>query len=112
MRICFRPHAALGVTMKRIFSVGIAVAAIDLLIPALLWASGEAAGNLVVVADTRRVSSGILRYIADLYNTSPWVFACWAVVLTAFYGFVLGFLMDKIMMRTGLDLKSRKILEH
>jgi hypothetical protein len=99
-------------TMKRIFSALIAVAAIDLLIPALLWASGEAAGNLVVVADTRRVTSGILRYIADLYNTNPWVFACWAVVLTGLYGFVLGCLMDFIMSRTGLDLKSRKILEH
>ena len=98
--------------MKRIFSSMIAVAAIDLLVPALLWASGEAAGNLVVVADTRRVTSGILRYIADLYNTNPWLFACWAVVLTALYGFILGFLMDLIMSRTGLDLKSRKILEH
>lgn len=108
-----RPYAAVeGMTMKKIFSAAIAIAAIDLLIPALLWASGEAASNLVVVADTRRVSSGIVRYIADLYNTNPWLFACWAVVLTALYGFVLGFLMDKIMMRTGLDLKSRKILEH
>ena len=98
--------------MKRILSALIAVAALDLLIPALLWASGEAAGNLVVVADTRRVTSGILRYIADLYNTNPWLFACWAVVLTALYGFILGFLMDLIMSRTGLDLKSRKILEH
>ncbi|MEW6668321.1 MAG: DVU0150 family protein [Thermodesulfobacteriota bacterium] len=98
--------------MKRIFSTLIAVAALDLVVPALLWASGEAAGNLVVVADTRRLSSGILRYIADLYNTNPWLFAVWAVVLTALYGFVLGFIMDFIMSRTGLDLKSRKILEH
>jgi hypothetical protein len=98
--------------MRRIFSVLMAFAATDLLIPVLLWAGGEAATNLVVVADTRRVSSGILRYFADLYNTNLWLFACWAVVLTALYGCFLGFLMDFIMSRTGLDLKSRKILEH
>lgn len=98
--------------MKRIFSALIAFAAVDLLIPALLWASGEAATNLVNVADTRRVSSVFLHYIADLYNTNPWLFAVWAVVLTALYGFILGFIMDLIMSRTGLDLKSRKILEH
>jgi phage shock protein PspC (stress-responsive transcriptional regulator) len=80
-------------------------------IPSLAWASGEAASNLVVVADTRRVS-GILKYIANVYNTDPWLFAVWAVVITAVWGAILGFLMDFIMERSGLDLKSRKILEH
>jgi phage shock protein PspC (stress-responsive transcriptional regulator) len=79
--------------------------------PGLAWASGEAAGNLVVVADTRRVS-GILKYIANVYNTDPWLFAVWAVVITAVWGAFLGLLMDFIMERTGLDLKSRKIIEH
>jgi phage shock protein PspC (stress-responsive transcriptional regulator) len=80
-------------------------------IPSLAWASGEVASNLVVVADTRRVS-GILKYIANVYNTDPWLFAVWAVVITAVWGAILGFLMDFIMERSGLDLKSRKILEH
>ena len=80
-------------------------------LPGLAWASGEAAGNLVVVADTRRVS-GILKYIANVYNTDPWLFAVWAVVITAVWGAILGFLMDFILERSGLDLKSRKILEH
>ena len=70
-----------------------------MLIPERLWASGEAASNLVVVADTRRVT-GIMKYFSDLYNTNIWLFAVWAVVLTV------------IMERTGLDLKSRKIIEH
>lgn len=99
--------------MRRLFSaVGALCVSLYLLVPASLWAGGEAATNLVNVADTRRVSSSIVRYIADTYNTDPWVFATLAVVLTAFYGAFLGFIMDKIMMRTGLDLRSRKIMEH
>ena len=87
------------------------VGGIGLCLPHLAWAAGEKATNLVVVADTRRVS-GVLKYIADIYNTDPWLFAVWAVVITALWGAILGFLMDFIMERSGLDLKSRKILEH
>jgi phage shock protein PspC (stress-responsive transcriptional regulator) len=86
-------------------------AAIGASMPGLAWASGEAAGNLVVVADTRRVA-GVLKYIANVYNTDPWLFAVWAVVITAVWGGILGLLMDFIMERTGLDLRSRKIIEH
>lgn len=99
--------------MRRLFSaVGALCVSLYLFAPISLWAAGGAATNLVNVADTRRVSSGIVRYLADTYNTNPWVFAIWCVVLTAFYGALLGFIMDKIMMRTGLDLRSRKIMEH
>jgi phage shock protein PspC (stress-responsive transcriptional regulator) len=94
--------------LKRVLCL---IAGIGLALPHLAWASGEAATNLVIVADTRRVS-GILKYIADVYNTDPWLFAVWAVVITAVWGAILGFLMDFIMERSGLDLKSRKILEH
>ena len=94
--------------LKRVLCL---IAGIGLCLPRLVWAGGEAATNLVVVADTRRVT-GILKYIADTYNTDPWLFAVWAVVITAVWGGILGFLMDFIMERSGLDLKSRKILEH
>jgi phage shock protein PspC (stress-responsive transcriptional regulator) len=94
--------------LKRVLCL---LAGIGLSLPHLAWAGGEAATNLVVVADTRRVS-GVLKYIADTYNTDPWLFAVWAVVITALWGAILGFLMDFIMERSGLDLKSRKILEH
>lgn len=83
-----------------------------LLVPEKILAAGGKASELVVVADTRVIESGILRYFADLYNTNIWLFAVWAVVLTAAYGCFLGWLMDQIMERTGLDLKSRKIVEH
>jgi len=81
-------------------------------LPAALWAGGEKAVDLVVVADTRVLHSGIMKYFSDLYNTNIVLFAVWAVVLTAAYGGILGLLMDLIMSRTGLDLKSRKIVEH
>jgi hypothetical protein len=83
-----------------------------LALPGIVWASGEGgATNLVVVADTRRVS-GVLHYIANLYNTDPWMFAAWATFLTALWGAILGFLMDKLISLSGLDLRSRKIVEH
>lgn len=83
-----------------------------LCIPAAAWAAGGPASVLVVVADTRRVSGGIEKYFANLYNTNILLFAVWAVVLTALWGVILGVTMDLIMSRTGLDLKSRKIVEH
>lgn len=86
--------------------------ALYLLMPEMLWAAGEKAAPLVVVADTRRLSGGIMTYFANLYNTNILLFAVWAVVLTAAYGCFLGLLMDFIMARTGLDLRSRKIVEH
>jgi ABC-type Fe3+ transport system permease subunit len=82
-----------------------------LLLPGWVLAAGEKAENIVVVADTRRVT-GIMLYFSDLYNTNILMFAIWAVVLTAAMGCTLGFMMDFIMSRTGLDLKSRKIIEH
>jgi hypothetical protein len=81
------------------------------MLPTMVWAGGEKASNIVVVADTRRVK-GILKYFSNLYNTDVVMSAVWAVVLTVAIGCVLGFLMDFIMERSGLDLHSRKIIEH
>lgn len=83
-----------------------------LVLPATVLAAGGAASELVVVADTRRIAGGIMKYFANLYNTNILLFAVWAVVLTAAYGCFLGLVMDFVMSRTGLDLKSRKIVEH
>ncbi len=83
-----------------------------LLFPCSAWAAGGGATSLVVVADTRRAAGGIEQYFSNLYNTNILLFAVWAVVLTAAWGCLLGVLMDIIMSKTGLDLKSRKIVEH
>lgn len=98
----------MGAYLKRMTAM---VATGVLLLPSLVLAAGGKASNLVVVADTRRVT-GMMKYFSDLYNTNIWLFAVWAVVLTVVLGGALGFLMDFIMERTGLDLKSRKIVEH
>ncbi len=81
------------------------------MLPQWVLAGGDKATNIVVVADTRRVT-GVMHYFADMYNTNIFMFAVWTVVLTAAMGCILGFFMDFIMSRTGLDLKSRKIVEH
>jgi len=81
------------------------------LLPSLAFAK-KAARDLVVVADTRVLQSGILKYFANLYNENILLFAVWAVVVTALMGCGLGMIMDAIMKRTGLDLTKRKIVEH
>lgn len=85
--------------------------ALFLFSPNWVLAAGGKAHELVVVADTRNLS-GLNLYIANLYNENMWLFAVWAVVLTSLLGVVLGFIMDFIMKRTGIDLSSRKIVEH
>lgn len=98
--------------MRRI-SILFAVASIvSLALPAMALAGGGSATDLVCVADTRVLHSGIMRYFADLYNFNSMLFAIWATALTAVYGCFLGVLMDLIMSRTGIDLKHRKIIEH
>ena len=99
--------------MKRFSKMmGAAAAAVWVFAPSLVLAAGEKASELVVVADTRVIDSTILKYFADLYNTDITLFAVWTVVLTAGYGCFLGVIMDFFMSRTGLDLRSRKIVEH
>lgn len=98
--------------LTKILKVFGVLSAAALAMPQTILAGGKKAGELVVVADTRVIDSAILKYFADLYNVNILMFAVWAVVLTAALGCALGFLMDLLMSRTGLDLKSRKIVEH
>lgn len=85
--------------------------------PTIVLASGEKANELVVVSDTRVIPdtgyyNTFVKYLADAYNSNIMVFAIWCTVLTTLFGAFLGFSMDFLMSRTGLDLKSRKIIEH
>jgi hypothetical protein len=83
-----------------------------LLVPDLVRAAGEAAPPLINVADTRKVDWAGTKFFLDLYNTDPIMFAVWCTILTTFMGVGLGVLTDQIMKRTGIDLSSRKIVEH
>ncbi len=86
--------------------------ALCLVIPNLAAAAGGKVEMLVVVADSRVVQSPITLYFLDVYNTSPLYFGILCVVLTAAFGCTLGLVADFIMSRTGLDLTSRKLIEH
>lgn len=97
---------------KRMLWIFAALFSLDALLAKLAMAGGGKAAELVVVADTRVLHSKVMIYFADLYNTNILLFAVWAVVLTALMGVILGFAMDKVMAHTGLDLSSRKIVEH
>jgi hypothetical protein len=84
-----------------------------LLVPELVLAAGGGGeGMLIVVADTRRVQSAYTIFFLDLYNTWPLGFGILCVVITAGLGGGLGLFTDFLMKRTGLDLTSRKIVEH
>jgi hypothetical protein len=100
-------------TMKRQVALLVTgLLGLDALLAPLARAAGGKASDLVVVADTRVLNNEILLYFANLYNTNIVLFAVWTVVLTAAYGCFLGVTMDKLMSLTGLDLRSRKIVEH
>jgi hypothetical protein len=89
------------------------VALACLLIPDLVMAAGGGKVDmLVVVADTRVVSWSPTLFFLNVYNTDPTMFGVWCVILTAAFGCTLGFTADFIMGRTGLDLTSRKLIEH
>jgi hypothetical protein len=90
----------------------VALGAACLLTPELVAAAGEKADTLVVVADSRRVSWSVSRFFVDVYNTNPFMFGVWCVILTGILGCGLGLITDFFMKRTGIDLTSRKIVEH
>jgi hypothetical protein len=82
------------------------------LVPELALAAGDKADALIVVADTRRVTSPFTIWILDTYNTNPFVLGIYCAVFVTILGVTLGLSTDFIMKRTGLDLTSRKIVEH
>ncbi len=82
------------------------------LLPDLVMAGGPKAQALIVVADTRRVSSPFTLWILNTYNTDPFMIGVLCAVFVAILGSTLGFIADFIMKHTGLDLTSRKIVEH
>ncbi|MEW6335881.1 MAG: DVU0150 family protein [Acidobacteriota bacterium] len=79
-------------------------AAIVLLSVEALAAPAKPARKLVNVADTRGLDPGITRWIADLYNSSYWLFGLFTVALMALMGLALGFACDRAMGLLGIHL--------
>ncbi|MFH1574208.1 MAG: hypothetical protein ABIG68_09510 [Acidobacteriota bacterium] len=74
------------------------------------WAAGgKPATQLVNVADTRGMSPGLSKWLADLYNTDLWLFGLAVVLIMAAMGYVLGSGFDKLMSLVGINLGR---LEH
>ncbi|OGP96809.1 MAG: hypothetical protein A2Z39_04540 [Deltaproteobacteria bacterium RBG_19FT_COMBO_46_9] len=92
---------------KTVFLAGL----IPLLVPELVIAAGEKASQLVIVADTRKLT-GWMAWWANLYNESHVYFTIVTVVSIPVIGLILGLLADFIMKRIGIDLTSRELSEH
>jgi hypothetical protein len=84
--------------------------ALALALFSLASSAGEKQGKLVHVADTRKLS-GFSLHIANLYNTNRLLFTLEAVLITVAMGVILGFLMDILVSRIGLDLNKRSVRE-
>ena len=93
---------------KKIIGFGFMVI---LLAPGLALASGEKVANLVMVADTRRLT-GWEAWWANLYNESHLYFTIITVITIPVVGLIFGVLADIIMGHIGIDLKSRELAEH
>ncbi|MBM4326970.1 MAG: hypothetical protein FJ118_07380 [Deltaproteobacteria bacterium] len=99
--------------MRRIMTLlVIFITAVAVFIPDLAVAAGGKAEMLIVVADKRMVEWSVSRWWVDLYNRDPFMFGLWCTIFTGLLGVTLGFITDQIMKMTGLDLTSRKIVEH
>lgn len=78
--------------------------------PACAWAAGEGEAPIVIVSDTRRLK-GVFLWWANLYNESHLLFTLMTIILVPVMGATLGFLMDFIMGKIGIDLSSRELKE-
>ena len=83
----------------------------SLLLPGMALASGGPVADVVIVADTRKLS-GIMAWWGNLYNESHLYFAILTVVLIPLIGVVFGVVADIVMSHIGIDLKSRELAEH
>ena len=81
-----------------------------LLTPLVRAAGGEKAEAIIWVADTRDLT-GMWNWIAAMYNEAPLTHAILVIVITAIEGILLGFGMDWIMQKTGLELEERELRE-
>ena len=82
------------------------------LVPDTALAVGPHAEKLIIVADSRALHWSFTKFLINQYNTNLVWYGLWCTICTATLGVALGFITDQIMKLTGLDLTSRKIIEH
>ena len=79
--------------------------------PGILWAGGEKATAIVIVADTRKLT-GLMAWWGNLYNESHFYFMLLTIVLIPVIGVLFGLIADFFMDHIGIDLRSRELAEH
>jgi len=70
-----------------------------------------AAGLVIVEAAGGPTMDRFHSFWIDLHRASSVGFALFCTFLTAVWGVILGLITDQIMKLTGIDLKSREIVE-
>ncbi len=78
--------------------------------PGIVQAAQKVGGNVVIVADTRRLD-GILLWWAQMYNDSHLYFMILTIIIIPVTGCFFGLLADFVMGHIGIDLKHRKAAE-
>jgi hypothetical protein len=69
-----------------------------------LAGGGKPVSKLVNVADTRGMSPGLSKFIADVYNDNLILFGLLVVVLMASMGGILGWGFDRVVGLLGINL--------
>ena len=97
---------------KRLSRIWWALATFVLFAPSMaLAAGGGGAKQIVIVADTRKLS-GLMAWWANLYNESHLWFTILTIIIVPITGVIFGLLADWVMGKIGIDLKSRELGEH
>jgi hypothetical protein len=65
---------------------------------------GEKATPLENVADTRAMTPGFVKFMADTYNANLWLFGLYSVLIMVLMGAAFGFGVDKLISLTGIGL--------
>lgn len=73
-------------------------------LPMAAWAGGGTATQLEAVADTRDLTPGFAKFLADTYNANLWLYGVYVVLAMATLGLILGLVVDKLMALTGIHL--------
>jgi len=84
--------------------LGLIFGLVVLLSSRLASAASEKATQLNAVADSRDMTPGLNKFLADTYNANLWLYGLYVVLIMATLGLVLGFGVDQLMKLTGLNL--------
>jgi hypothetical protein len=81
------------------------------LLPLWLFAAPRPGDSPVIVADSRKFT-GWQAWWANLYNDSHFWFAAITIVVIPVTALIFGRLTSIVMVRLGINLKSRELSEH